>query len=52
MRIKLDKLPDRDTEKITFLATAELVVALNDYVEVYRQTYGRNEAIADLFRLC
>ena len=48
MTLKLDKLPDRETAKITFTADADLKAALNDYAEIYRQTYGKNESVAEL----
>ena len=43
MPLKLDRLPDRETARITFTASAELKAALNDYAEIYRQTYGAEE---------
>lgn len=48
MTLKLDKLPDREATKITFTADADLKVALNDYAEIYRRTYGQKEGVADL----
>ena len=38
MTLKLDKLPDRESVKITFSANADLKAALNDYAEIYRKT--------------
>lgn len=48
MTLKLNKLPDRETTKITFTANAELKSALQDYAEIYRQTYNGKESISDL----
>lgn len=48
MTLKLDKLPDREIVKTTFTADADLRTALNDYAEIYRQTYGQNEGVAEL----
>lgn len=48
MTLKLDKLPDRESVKITFTASPELKAALTDYAEIYRRTYGNKEGVADL----
>ena len=48
MTLKLGPLPDRESAKITFTADADLKAALNDYAEIYRQTYGKNESVAEL----
>lgn len=48
MTLKLDKLPDRESVKITFTADADLKSALNDYAEIYRRAYGQKESVADL----
>ena len=48
MSLKLNKLPNREIAKITFTANAELKSVLQDYAEVYRQTYGGKETVADL----
>ncbi len=48
MTLKLGQLPDRESAKITFTADAELKAALGDYAEIYRQTYGKNESVAEL----
>ena len=48
MTLKLGKLPDREAAKITFTASPELKVALNDYAEIYRRAYGQKESLADL----
>lgn len=46
--LKLGKLPDRTSSKITITVTAELSQALNDYAALYRQTYGESESVAEL----
>ncbi|WP_299410384.1 DUF2274 domain-containing protein [uncultured Roseobacter sp.] len=48
MTLKLEKLPDRASTKISFTADAELKAALNDYAEIYRKSYGQKETVADL----
>ena len=48
MTLKLDRLPDRESVKITFTADADLKAALNDYAEIYRRAYGQKESVADL----
>jgi hypothetical protein len=48
MTLKLDKLPDRESTKISFTADAELKAALNDYAEIYRRSYGQKESVIDL----
>ncbi len=48
MSLKLEKLPDRDPVKITFIAGPELKSALGDYAEIYRRAYGQKESVADL----
>ena len=48
MTLKLGPLPDRESAKITFTADADLKAALNDYAEIYRQTYGKDEGVAEL----
>jgi hypothetical protein len=46
--LKLAKLPDRTPVKLTLVITPDLHQALSDYAEVYRETYGEGEAVADL----
>lgn len=46
--LKLAKLPDRTPVKLTVVITPDLLQALNDYAEVYREVYGEGEAVADL----
>lgn len=48
MMLKLGPLPDRESAKITFTANADLKAALNDYAELYRQAYGKDEGLAEL----
>lgn len=48
MTLKLDKLPDRESAKITFTADADLKAALSDYAEIYCRAYGQKESVADL----
>ena len=33
---------------LALTADADLKAALNDYAEIYRQTYGKNESVAEL----
>ncbi len=46
--LKLGKLPDRETTKITFTASAELNKLLTTYASAYEAEYGLRESIADL----
>lgn len=46
--LKLGKLPDRETTKITFTANAELNLLLAKYADAYEIEYGQREAIIDL----
>ncbi len=46
--LKLDKLPDRKTVKITFTASAELNKLLADYASGYEVEYGQRESVNDL----
>lgn len=48
MKLKLAKLPDRTPAKRTIALPPELDRALQDYAELYAQTYGRKERIEDL----
>ncbi len=45
--LKLGKLPDRETTKITFTASAELTALLAEYAVAYEREYGTKEATAD-----
>lgn len=46
--LKLGKLPDRETTKITFTASAELNKLLTTYASIYEAEYGQRESITDL----
>lgn len=46
--LRLPKLPDRTPVKITIAVAPELHQALADYAELYRDTYGQEEPVADL----
>lgn len=46
--LKLAKLPDRTSVKITMTVSPELNQALRQYAEIYRATYGEAESVADL----
>ncbi len=46
--LKLGKLPDRETTKITFTASAELNKLLIIYASAYEAEYGLRESITDI----
>jgi hypothetical protein len=46
--IKLGRLPDRTPVKLAVLVLPDLHEALVDYAKLYREAYGREEAVADL----
>jgi hypothetical protein len=46
--LKLSKLPDRIPVKVTLNVPPELHRKLGDYAELYRETYGEDEPVADL----
>ena len=46
--LKLGKLPDRKTIKITFTASAELNKLLADYASAYEAEYNQQASITDL----
>ncbi len=46
--LKLGKLPDRTSAKITITVSSNLNAALRQYAEVYRTTYGEDEPVAEL----
>jgi len=46
--LKLPKLPDRETAKLSFVASADLKRQLEEYAALYAKEYGRKEALADL----
>lgn len=46
--LKLGKLPDRVPVKISFTAMPDLNSSLQNYAELYRETYGEEESVATL----
>lgn len=46
--LKLARLPDRTPVKLTVSIAPDLQQALADYATIYQQTYGDEQAIADL----
>jgi hypothetical protein len=46
--LKLAKLPDRASVKITITVKPDLNIALQTYAELYRETYGDAETVAEL----
>ncbi|WP_419906505.1 DUF2274 domain-containing protein [Hoeflea sp.] len=46
--LKLKKLPNRETAKITFTASADLQQMLEAYASLYEAEYGERETIIDL----
>jgi len=46
--LKLAKLPDRTPVKVTLSMMPELHDRLTDYAAMYREVYGRDEAVAEL----
>jgi hypothetical protein len=46
--LKLAKLPDRVPVKLTVSVSPDLNRRLGTYAELYKQTYGQEEAVADL----
>ena len=46
--LKLARLPDRTPVKITITVSPELNQALRQYAEIYRESYGQAETVADL----
>ena len=46
--LKLSKLPDRTPSKLTITVTPELKRSLDEYAQLYRETYGQSEAVAEL----
>jgi hypothetical protein len=46
--LKLKQLPDRQSEKMVILVSADLKLALSDYARAYAKTYGALEDAADL----
>lgn len=46
--VKLGKLPDRTPVRLTIAVQPELHRALGEYAAIYRETYGQEEAVAEL----
>ena len=46
--LKLSRLPDRNPVKLTITVQPELGVALRAYAELYRESYGEEESVAEL----
>ncbi len=46
--LKLAKLPDPKTTKITFTASAKLKEDLDGYSALYRNTYGETASVSEL----
>jgi hypothetical protein len=46
--LRLAKLPDRSPVKITITVAPELNQALCQYAQIYRDTYGEAESVAEL----
>ena len=46
--LKLARLPDRTTVKITITLKPDLASMLKDYAEVYRREYGQKEPVEQL----
>lgn len=46
--LRLPRLPDRTPVKLGIQVTPQLYAELQDYAALYKETYGREEAITDL----
>jgi len=46
--LKLARLPDRTPVKFTISIAPDLQRELTDYAAIYRETYGDEQAVADL----
>ncbi|MDE2184547.1 MAG: DUF2274 domain-containing protein [Alphaproteobacteria bacterium] len=46
--LKLSKLPDRNSVKITIIVRPDLHAALQAYAALYRESYGEDETVAEL----
>ena len=46
--LKLHKLPDRTPVKMTISIAPDLKRALDDYAEIYRDTYGEDGPVPEL----
>jgi len=47
-QLKLARLPDRTPVKLTIAVTPDVHERLTSYADLYRETYGREEPVADL----
>lgn len=46
--LKLRRLPDRTSVRISFRASPELARSLQAYAALYRETYGQAQSVPDL----
>ncbi|MCX8475856.1 MAG: DUF2274 domain-containing protein [Sphingomonas sp.] len=46
--LRLPRLPDRTPVKVGIQVTPQLFADLTRYAALYRETYGQEEAVADL----
>lgn len=46
--LKLGKLPERAPLRLSIALAPELHRALTEYADLYRQTYGQEESVAEL----
>lgn len=46
--LRLPRLPDRTPVKIGIQVTPQLLADLTRYAALYKETYGQEEAVADL----
>ena len=46
--LRLARLPERTPVKLTIAVSPDLAAALDLYAVLYRQTYGREEPVAEL----
>jgi len=46
--LKLAKLPERTPAKITITVSSDLSRTLNEYADLYRETYGQAETVPEL----
>ncbi|ATY31189.1 DUF2274 domain-containing protein [Sphingomonas psychrotolerans] len=46
--LRLPRLPDRTPVKVGIQVTPQLFADLTRYAALYKETYGREEAVADL----
>ena len=46
--LKLGRLPDRTPVKLAISILPDLAEALSAYAAIYKETYGREETVADL----